>query len=352
MKKAFRALGLMSGTSLDGLDIADCSFTRKPEGWNFQINRAETYKYSENWKSKLAEAQNLNAYSFALLHKEYGEYIGRKVLDFLGGRTAEIDLIASHGHTVFHQPDKKLTWQIGDPNSIYAETGIKTISDFRSLDVALGGQGAPLVPVGDRLLFAKYDFCLNLGGFSNITYFTNEKTYAFDASPANLGLNYLMNKMGEEFDKNGKTGRNGSVNQDLLKKLNLLPYYQLPPPKSLGREWMESEFIPVLEQSTISDIDKLRTVYEHIAIQIAKTIAFKEKGKLLATGGGAHNSFLMERIQSGTKHQVIVPDKKIIDYKEALIFALLGVLRLQNENNCLSSVTGSSKDNSGGLVIG
>lgn len=352
MKKVFRALGLMSGTSLDGLDIADCSFTSGPEGWNFQINRAETYKYSENWKVKLAGAQNLDAYSFALLHKKYGEYIGKKILDFLDNQTTGIDLIASHGHTVFHQPDKKLTWQIGDSNSIYAETGIKTISDFRSLDVALGGQGAPLAPVGDRLLFADYDFCLNLGGFSNITFSTNEKTYAFDASPANLGLNYLMNKMGKEFDRNGETGRTGVINQYLLEKLNLLPYYQLPPPKSLGREWMENEFIPILEQSTISDIDKLRTIYEHIAVQIVKTIAFKEKGKLLATGGGAHNSFLIERIQSGTQHQVIVPDTSIIDFKEALIFALLGVLRLQNENNCLSSVTGSSKDNSGGLVIG
>jgi len=352
MKKDFRVLGLMSGTSLDGLDIADCSFKSGPEGWNFQINSAETYKYSDKWKKKLAGAQNLDAFSFTLLHKEYGEYIGKRILDFLDCRTAEIDLIASHGHTVFHQPDKKLTWQIGDPNSIYAETGIKTISDFRSLDVALGGQGAPLVPVGDRLLFADYDFCLNLGGFSNITYSINGKIYAFDSSPANLGLNYLMNKMGKEFDNNGETGRNGSVSQDLLEKLNLLPYYQLAPPKSLGREWMESEFIPILEQSTISDIDKLRTIYEHIAIQIVKTIAFKEKGKLLATGGGAHNSFLIERIQSGTKHQVIVPDTKIIDFKEALIFAFLGILRLQNENNCLSSVTGSSKDNSGGLVIG
>ena len=352
MKKVFRALGLMSGTSLDGLDIADCSFTSGPEGWNFQINKAETYKYSENWKVKLAGAQNLDAYSFTMLHKEYGEYIGKKVLDFLKGQTTEIDIIASHGHTVFHQPDKKLTWQIGDSNSIYAETGIKTISDFRSLDVALGGQGAPLVPVGDRLLFADYDFCLNLGGFSNITYSTNKKIYAFDASPANLGLNYLMNKMGKEFDENGETGRNGAVNQNLLEKLNLFPYYQLPPPKSLGREWMESEFIPVLEQNTISDIDKLRTIYEHIAVQIAKTIAFKEKGKLLATGGGAHNSFLIERIQSQTQHQVIVPDNKIIDFKEAMIFALLGVLRLQNKINCLCSVTGSSKDNSGGLVIG
>ena len=352
MKKVFRALGLMSGTSLDGLDIADCSFTFEAGAWYFQINKAETYKYSENWKVKLAGAQNLDAYSFALLHNEYGEYIGGKILDFLDSRTAGIDLIASHGHTVFHQPDKKLTWQIGNPNSIYAKTGIVTISDFRSLDVALGGQGAPLVPVGDRLLFTDYDFCLNLGGFSNITYSVDEKIYAFDASPANLGLNYLMNKMGKEFDTNGETGRNGVINQDLLEKLNRLPYYQLSPPKSLGREWMESVFIPVLEQSTSSDLDKLRTIYEHISVQIAKTIAFKEKGKLLATGGGAHNNFLIERIQAGTQHQVIVPDKKIIDFKEALIFALLGVLRLQNENNCLSSVTGSSNDNSGGLIIG
>ncbi len=352
MKKVFRALGLMSGTSLDGLDIADCSFTLESGIWNFQINRAETYKYSDEWKAKLSGSQNLDAYSFVLLHKEFGEYIGKMVLDFLNGQTTKIDLIASHGHTVFHQPDKKLSWQIGDPNCIFAETGIKTISDFRSLDVALGGQGAPLVPVGDRLLFTDYDFCLNLGGFSNITYTSNQKTYAFDASPANLGLNYLMIKIGKEFDHNGENGRKGDVNQYLLEKLNLLPYYQLPPPKSLGREWLESEFIPVLEQSTISEIDKLRTVYEHIAIQIANTIDFMENGKLLVTGGGAHNSLLIERIQARTKHRVILPDKKIIDYKEALIFALLGILRLQNENNCLSSVTGSSKDNSGGLIIG
>jgi len=352
MNNTFRALGLMSGTSLDGLDIADCSFTSKPGGWDFQIIRAESFNYSQNWKIKLAKAQNLDAYSFALLHKEYGEYIGKKVFDFLSGRTDGIDLIASHGHTIFHQPDKNLSLQIGDPNCIFAETGITTISDFRSLDVALGGQGAPLVPVGDQLLFSDYDFCLNLGGFSNITYSSKGKTYAFDPSPANLGLNYLMNKLGKEFDYNGDTGRKGSVNADLLEKLNLIPYYQLAPPKSLSREWMEKDFIPVLEQSSISEIEKLRTVYEHIASQIVKTIAFKEKGKLLVTGGGAHNSFLIENIQTMTKHHVIVPEKEIIDFKEALIFALLGVLRLQNENNCLSSVTGSRKDNSGGLIIG
>ncbi len=343
-KAGYRVLGLMSGTSLDGLDIADFSFIPLREGWKFTINRAETFKYDDIWTGRLSSAQELDAYGISLLNVQYGKYTGKKVLEFLDGKTEGIDLIASHGHTIFHQPEAGLTLQIGDPNSIFAKSGIKTISDFRALDVALGGQGAPLVPVGDRMLFTDYDYCLNLGGFSNISYRSGGKTYAFDPSPANMALNHIMNKQGRPFDMNGHLGRTGSLNKELLDKLNALDYYRLKAPKSLGREWFETRFIPVLENSSIPETDKLRTVYEHIAIQIAITVETMKKGKMLTTGGGAHNSFLIERLQAHSKHKIVVPANDIIDYKEALIFAFLGVLRIRGEDNCIASVTGASKN--------
>jgi len=350
-EKKYQVLGLMSGTSLDGLDIAGCSFEKKNANWNFVVHKTLTLPYPEYWKNELRNAHQLEGFSLVELDKSFGKYMGKQINEFLTGSSVVYNLIASHGHTIYHQPEKRITFQIGDGNAIAAETGINTIFNFRSLDVALGGQGAPLVPIGDKLLFNSYDFCLNLGGFSNISYDYKNQRIAFDPSPANLPINYLMSRLNKTYDKDGETGRTGKIDKNLLNKLNGLSYYKQRAPKSLGREWIENNFIPILDSCNIAIEDKLRTVYEHLAIQISKPMENFQTGKLLITGGGAHNTFLIERLRVHTKHQVIIPSKEIIDFKEAIIFAFLGVLRYRNEVNCLASVTGARKDSSGGSIV-
>ena len=343
-----KVIGIMSGTSLDGLDIAYCTFSFN-KTWNFQIIESTTISYSDQWKEMLSHAPNLSGIELLKLHKEYGQFIGQCVNDFLQNKDLKVDLIASHGHTVFHQPENKITLQIGDGAEIASQTGITTISDFRSLDVALGGQGAPLVPIGDELLFPEFDYCLNLGGFANISFKSQNKRIAFDIGPANIILNYLTQKMGHTYDQNGNLGKMGRLNTQLLSALDTLEYYKKPFPKSLGKEWLDQEFIPILNQFHIPINDQLTTVYHHIANQITKVIK-SDDSKLLITGGGAYNTFLIDLIKEKTEATVVIPDKEIIEFKEALIFAFLGVLRFHKQVNCLSSVTGASKDCSGGVI--
>lgn len=339
----------MSGTSLDGLDIAAVEFQFQNEIWSFDIIMAKTVPYSGNWLEKLKSAPILSGEKLMELHSEYGNFTGKKINEFIKESDFIPDLIASHGHTIFHQPEKHFTLQIGNGAEIAARTKITTVADFRTFDIALGGQGAPLVPVGDRLLFSEFEYCLNLGGFSNISFEKDSERIAFDICPVNFALNYFAEKQGIPFDKDGELGKQGNLNNELLNQLNKLDYYQQPPPKSLGREWMEDIFFPVLGSSNISDLDKMRTLYEHIAIQIAKIDS--KKGKLFITGGGAFNWFLIERIKHCTNLEVVIPSKEIIDYKEALVFAFLGVLRIQNKINCYTSVTGAIKDSSCGIVF-
>lgn len=338
----------MSGTSLDGLDIAFCTF-RYDQKWNFQIEKAETIPYTSNWKQRLQNAPDLSGLQLQVLHNEYGQYIGKQVHNFVKKHNIKADLIASHGHTVFHQPENKLTLQIGNGAEIASETGITTISNFRSMDVALGGQGAPLVPIGDELLFSDYDACINIGGFANISFKENNKRVAYDISPANIILNHLSNKLGSDYDQNGELGKQGNLNETLLKQFNNLNYYTLPYPKSLGKEWLDHTFLPVLEKSNISIHDQLTTAYYHIATQIANSLK-KEHSKILITGGGAYNQYLIELIRKQTKSDIILPASIIIDFKEALLFAFLGLLRFENKVNCLSSVTGAKQNCSGGTI--
>lgn len=359
--KSIKALGIMSGTSLDGLDFAAVEFWQKNDKWNFNIIAAKTFSYSEFWKNKLLNAPLLSGLELTKLNNEFGRMIAKQALDYMHDINFKPKIIASHGHTVFHQPDKGFTLQIGSGTEIAVRTGIKTISDFRSLDVALGGQGAPLVPVGDKYLFPDFDCCLNLGGFSNISYDKNGKRIAFDICPVNIILNYFAEKQGLSFDKNGELGKKGNIKPKLLNVLNALPYYHKDPPKSLGREWLEKEFIPAIENERITapsgnnhaqnesaDLhDTMCTLYEHIAIQIGR---FNGKNKMLVTGGGAYNEFLMERIQANTKLKIIIPEKKVIDFKEALIFAFLGVLKYHGKINCFASVTGARRNSSCGII--
>lgn len=348
----YNVIGLMSGTSLDGVDIAFCRFTFEKKRWTYTIVQAETIPYSSAWKKALLGLEKTDALNFQQTHVEYGSYLGKLVSDFVKKYRLTVDLVSSHGHTIFHQPQKKLTVQIGSGSTIAAECKLPVVCDLRSLDVALGGQGAPLVPIGDKLLFAEYDLCLNLGGFANVSYQHKKERIAYDICPVNIVMNAICNSLGKEYDNKGELARKGKINEALLNALNALAFYKLPAnsPKSLGKEWVIKHIDPLIKKHTLAPSDVLRTFCEHVAIQIANSVNDKRSGKILVTGGGAFNTFLMERIKKHSTHQVIIPANKTVEFKEALIFAFLGVLRIRNEVNCLKSVTGAKQDNSGGAV--
>ncbi|MFA4852433.1 MAG: anhydro-N-acetylmuramic acid kinase [Bacteroidales bacterium] len=346
----YKVIGVMSGTSLDGVDIAYCNFSEDNSKWSYCIEYAETFPYSDTWKETLSTLDNSTAFRFVSVHKEYGHFLGKLVSDFIAKHHILPDFVASHGHTIFHQPDKRITCQIGDGAAIAAECGIPVVCDFRSVDVALGGQGAPLVPIGDKFLFPDFDYCLNLGGFANISYECNAKRIAFDISPVNIVLNRIAENSGKAYDDNGNLASAGYVNRELLNMLNDLEYYKKIHPKSLGKEWVMQYFNPLIDKFNLPDEDKLCTICEHIAFQIASVVNLAENKNMLVTGGGAYNSFLIVRLEEYCKCKIIIPDAKTIEYKEALIFAFLGVLRMNNKNNSLSSVTGATRDNISGAV--
>ena len=456
VKRDYTAVGVMSGTSVDGLDLALCRFTRveQPPGagsssnnnvrWSFEILKARSLSYSgTDWPERLAGAETADGYTLSGVHRDFGRFTGEAVRAFLAepssdntpGQLPKPDLIASHGHTIFHRPEKGITLQIGDGAEIAAVTGITTVSDFRRLDVALGGQGAPLVPIGDELLFGHYGYCLNLGGFANVSFRESGKRIAFDICPVNIVLNRLARLLGMEYDKDGAKAASGVVDRQLLAALEGLDFYRMEGPRSLGKEWVDEVFMPVVDASGASVEDKLRTVCEHVALRIAAVISAKpghdeiideerhgpdagatdqaagqdgpdagatnqaagqdgpdagatghaheenrlsrgrdepaggpvayrgheeflaaghgteSGGSLLITGGGAKNAFLAGLIaEKASPVYTVIPDEKLVDFKEAVVFAFLGVLRMRNEVNCLAAVTGAGRDSSGGIV--
>ena len=338
----------MSGSSLDGLDIALVKFNEENDKYGFQILEAETLPYPDHWKTLLTEAFNKRPDDLMQLDKDYGRYLGEQVLAFAKKHNATTDFVASHGHTIFHRPEEHYTLQIGDGQELAKACGFTVINDFRSEDVSKGGQGAPLVPIGDKLLFSDYEICLNIGGIANLSYDENGQRIAYDLCIANQALNYLAQMNGLDYDRDGELARSGEVNHDLLKKLNNLPFFIQDPPKSLGREFFETYQKDLLKDLPVPDM--LATFVEHIALQIALPISFLPKGRILCTGGGARNKFLIERLQARTKHEVVVPEKQIIDYKEALVFAFLGLLRMEGKTNVLASVTGAESDSCSGRI--
>jgi anhydro-N-acetylmuramic acid kinase len=338
----YRVLGVMSGTSLDGIDLAICTFTKKGN-WEFKIEKQATIKYSDYWKNTLENLHTKNKKKITITDVEYGTFLGEKIIAFLDNE--KVDFIASHGHTIFHQPENKNTLQIGDGKTIAKTTGITTINNFRSLDVSLGGQGAPLVPIGDLHLFPNYKYCINLGGFANISIKKESEITAFDICPVNIVLNQVCKELNIDYDNNGDIAKKGKLVPKLIQHLNQLSFYEKIPPKSLGREWVEKQIIPLIINQKTEDI--LHTFCEHIAIQIGKQL----KGNTaLFTGGGVFNQYLMTRIQHYSTSEITIPNQEIIEYKEALIFAFLGVLRTRNEVNCLQFVTGADRDNCGGHI--
>lgn len=353
----YRAIGLMSGSSLDGLDIAFVEFLHQSGTWSFEIVAADCYEYSAGWKEKLHRATLLNALNYQLLHAEYGHYLGKEVLRFIeqNGLQYKVGLVSSHGHTTFHVPPK-MTAQLGDGGAIAAETGLPVVSDLRALDVAFGGQGAPIVPIGEKLLLKEYDYYLNLGGIANVSFRNGDDYIAFDVCPANRVLNMIIAKEGKEYDAGGEMASAGIINEELLRKLNSLSYYQQPYPKSLANSFGTDEVYPLVASFNLSTKDALRTYVEHIVQQIRAAINPNPQTpnfKLLATGGGAFNSFLVRRLSGELRPlniDVFVPDEKLVQYKEAMIMAFMGVLRWRQEYNVLSSVTGATRDSIGGAL--
>ena len=341
-------IGLMSGTSLDGLDLCCVTFKYDEGKWEYQIVKAEDEPYPDDIKQKLANAQNMSAEEYALFHSDYGIYLGQRVKAFIDRNGLKPDLIASHGHTIFHQPGIRFTAQIGSGAGIAAETEVDCVCDFRTTDVALFGQGAPLVPIGDRTLFDDYDYCLNMGGFSNISFNEGDVRSAYDISPVNYVMNHYTRTIGLDYDKDGEMARSGKVCEELLERLDNLEFYSMKGPKSLGREWVENEVIPLIDSYNLSIEDKLCTFCEHVAVQIGSHI---KGGKVLLTGGGALNKYLVERMSARAPQcEYVVPDKLTINFKEALIFAFLGMLYICDMPNCLSSVTGAKFNCVGGAL--
>lgn len=355
-KLAYKLIGLMSGTSLDGLDICLVAFYWKDEKWSFDLQKTEAIAYSETMLAQLKQSHLLSGLDLYKLDKQIGTFYAEAVNQFIDKNKIDrttIDAIASHGQTVFHQPEIGLTVQIGCGQTLHVETGLPVINDFRKLDVLHGGQGAPLVPIGDLHLFSAFaDTFLNIGGFANISKIDGDHVTAFDVCPANICINHYTRQLGSEFDNDGAIARDSKFNQELFDQLNNLKLYQEDQPASLGLEWVEKEIFPLVDSLEVSLEVKISTATEHAAYQIARRLNKLSAEKVYVTGGGAKNSYLMERVQHYLNGKVVLPSYEIIDFKEALIFAFLGALNLAEQPNCLPSVTGARKAVIGGVRIG
>jgi anhydro-N-acetylmuramic acid kinase len=341
-------LGIMSGTSLDGLDLAVCTFVEKDGLWSYRMLYTETVPYNGEWTRKLSRSQFLSGTDLLMLDGEYAQFIAEQALSAIGNAGIKVELIASHGHTVFHRPEASFTYQLGNPQVIASCAGIPTVGDFRQVDMLHGGQGAPLVPAGDELLFGEYDYCLNLGGFANISYKQEGKRLARDVCPANIVLNRFARELDLPFDRDGKAGQAGNPSQEMLERLNAIPYYHAGGPGSLAREWLETDFLPRVEEFCLPVTDVLSTLCEHISIQVSRQI--KRRSRVLLTGGGAYNKYLVERIIHHSQSEIVVPSPELVEFKEALVFAFLGLLRYQGKINCFASVTGADRNTCCGVL--
>ncbi len=348
--KIYRVIGVMSGTSLDGIDLVLVEFTHNLN-WSFKIFHSVTIPYERKWEDLLKHLVSFNSKELQEIDQDYTTYLAEIISNFIKKFSIKnLDAICSHGHTALHQPEKGITYQIGNKPVLAKLLNQKIVCDFRVQDVELGGQGAPLVPIGDELLFKEYDFCLNLGGFANVSRALNNKRIAYDICPANIVLNHYVKKLGFNYDDNGKIASKGIINRELLNTLNALPFYKKGYPKSLGLEWVDKTIFPLIDSFQIKIKDILKTFVEHIAIQLASEINKKNNASVLITGGGVYNTYLIERLKDKTDHNIIIPDTNLIEFKEAVIFGFLGVLKLRNENNCLKSVTGALKNHSSGEI--
>jgi anhydro-N-acetylmuramic acid kinase len=352
-KENYNVIGVMSGTSLDGVDVAHINLTLANGKWTYTIYEADTIAYDTQWINTLKAAVDYTAHDLEQLNVSYTQLLGYIIRNFIDIHNLDtIDAVCSHGHTILHQPNNGITLQIGNLPSVAAYTGQKVVCDFRIADVMLGGQGAPLVPIGDRLLFPSYDYCLNLGGFSNLSFEHDGKRLAYDICPVNIVLNHYAHQLGMDYDDKGNVAAGGSICKPLLAELDKLAFYNAPYPKSLGLEFVKKEIFPLIEKYEITIEDKLSTFTEHIAGQLANALGEAGSKSMLITGGGVYNEFLINKLKIALPSiNITIPDDNTIQYKEALIFALLGVLKLRGDVNVLSSVTGAVKDHSSGHIF-
>jgi len=351
IKNEYHIVGVMSGTSLDGIDLVEARFYFDRE-WHFEILNAETIAYSDTWRNILGGLVTDSMEELKAIDSDYTLHLTNIITAFLKKYNVEyMDAICSHGHTALHQPENGLTYQIGNLPVISKHLNEKVICDFRVQDVELGGQGAPLVPIGDKLLFSEYDYCVNLGGFANISMGVNDLRIAYDICPVNIVLNYYARKLGLDYDNGGEIASKGVLNEDLLEALNSLGFYKEPYPKSLGLEWVNTHVFALIEGFELNVKDVLRTFTEHVAIQIANQITSISKTSVLITGGGVYNTFLIDRLKTHSNCLIVIPSHDVVEFKEALIFGFLGVLKLREEINCLKSVTGASKNHSSGMIF-
>jgi anhydro-N-acetylmuramic acid kinase len=354
----YRVIGVMTGTSMDGVDLVYCHIYFD-EDWTYKIVKAACEPIPHDWKTRIHQLPQATVFYFSKGHVDFGKFLGETIKGFISKHHLqnEVDFIASHGQTIFHQPEKGVTVQIGDGADISATCELPVVCNFRTMDVAYGGQGAPIVPIGDKLFFKEYEFCLNIGGITNISFKSEKEIFAYDICPSNLILNELARITGSDYDKDGNIARTGKIDKQLLNEMNGLDFYHKKFPKSLGVEFMNEFFSPLLLKYNISVADKLRTVTEHIAMQVGNEVDYfmekfnLKKSKMLVTGGGAFNVFLIERIKEFSPAEIIIPNDETVKFKEALVMALIGVLRFRNEVNVLSSVTGASKDTCGGEIF-
>ncbi|MDN3666291.1 anhydro-N-acetylmuramic acid kinase [Algibacter miyuki] len=347
-KNNYHVIGVMSGTSLDGIDLVEAIFTYT-DTWRFEIIKAETVSYTAGWFDTLKNLVSNSLEELQVIDDDYSVFLAETIKKFISkNNITDIDAVCSHGHTALHRPEEKLTYQIGN-KPILAEILKETVvCDFRVEDVELGGQGAPLVPIGDKLLFSEYDFCLNLGGFANISTEIEGERIAYDICPVNIVLNKYANQLGFNYDDGGKIAASGNYLSGLGEQLNLLNFYTETPPKSLGLEWVNTNIFPLIESFKTEEKTVLRTFSDHIAKQMA--LVLKPEAKVLVTGGGAYNTYIIDEIKKHVNAEIIIPNADLVEFKEALIFAFLGILKLRDEVNCLQTVTGASKNHSSGKI--
>lgn len=350
MKNNYLVIGLMSGSSLDGIDLAAAEFTRDFNSWQYAFKATQFVPYAYEWKNKLREAYHADEATIARIDKDYGVFLGETVSNFIRKHQLKPDFISSHGHTLFHQPEAAFTLQIGHGQTLADHCGYMVINDFRSEDVAKGGQGAPLVPIGDQLLFSDYDCCLNIGGIANLSVERKGSRLAYDICIANQALNFIAALDGREIDFDGKMAASGSLITELYDKLEAAAYFKQPAPKSLGREFFESRQLPHLTKQTYQPADLAHTYVQHLVSRISAELKSLQVKTVLLSGGGAFNTYLVNQLRQLSKAEIIVPDRRLVEYKEALVFAFLGVMKIRGEVNVLASVTGADSDSSSGKI--
>ncbi len=359
----YKVIGLMSGSSLDGLDIVFAHIIEARGKWTCDLKVADCLPYDKEWEERLRGAAQLSAIDYCQLDADYGHYLAEKIEEFVEKHDIhmQMDLIASHGHTVFHKPLQQMTAQIGDGAAIAAKMNVAVVSHLRNFDVALGGQGAPLVPLGEKLLFPEYKLFLNFGGIANISFHEETDVQGYDICPANSILNALAEREGYAFDEGGKIAASGVISRKLLQELNSLPYYKEKSPKSLGNDYGKEVILPLIDKYELDTKDKLATYVAHIVEQVEQNVSqllidqnpLTSDFKMLVTGGGAYNHFLIKQLKDQLQThgvEVIVPEKEIVEYKEAIVVALLGALRWRENNTTLPSVTGASRASIGGAL--